>query len=81
MKRINNHEGGKHLWIMHMLHITLIIKHLNIIIQLDCRNPSLGLATKARACKSAGQKGGLGSTSYIPGSARECERMSPHTPK
>ncbi len=23
---------------------------------LDCRNPSLGLATKARACKGAGQE-------------------------
>ncbi len=33
----------------------------------DCCNPSLGLATKARACKSAGQKGSLGGTSYIPG--------------
>ncbi len=46
-----------------------------------CHNPSLGLTTKARACKSVGQERGLGSTSYTPGSARECERMNVHTPK
>jgi hypothetical protein len=33
-----------------------------------CRNPSLGLATKARACKGEGQKGSLGVTSHVPGS-------------
>jgi len=44
-----------------------------------CCNPSFGLATKARACKSAGQKGGLKDTSYIPESAGECERMNSHT--
>jgi len=37
--------------------------------------------TKARACKRARQEGDLGNTSYIPGSAGECERMNPHTPK
>ncbi len=40
----------------------------------NCHNPSLGFVTKARACKSAGRKGKLGS-------ARECERMNNHTPK
>jgi hypothetical protein len=30
--------------------------------QFDCRNPSLGLATKARGCKVAGQEG-VGSAS------------------
>jgi hypothetical protein len=48
---------------------------------LFCHNPSLGLATKARACKVAGQEGSLGVTSCAPGSAKECEGMNPHTPK
>jgi hypothetical protein len=51
------------------------------MIHMYCHNPSLGLTTKARACKSVGQERGLGSTSYTPGSARECERMNVHTPK
>jgi hypothetical protein len=46
-----------------------------------CCNPSFGLATKARACKSAGQEGILGGTSYTLGSVGECERMNPHTSK
>jgi hypothetical protein len=46
-----------------------------------CRNPNLGLTTKARACKVAGQEGSLGVTSHAPGSAKECEGMNPHTPK
>jgi hypothetical protein len=45
------------------------------------RNPSLGFATKAKACKSAGQQGRLGVTFHVPGSAKECEGMNPHTPK
>jgi hypothetical protein len=32
-----------------------------------CRNPSLGLATKARVCKGAGQEGSLGVTLILPG--------------
>jgi hypothetical protein len=47
----------------------------------DCRNLSLGLMTKARACKSVRQEGGLGGTSYTPESAGERERMNLHTPK
>jgi hypothetical protein len=47
----------------------------------SCRNPSLGLATKARACKVAGQEGSPGVTSHIPGSAKECEGMNLHTLK
>jgi hypothetical protein len=46
-----------------------------------CRNPSLGLVTKARACKSAGQEGNPGVTFHVPGSAKECEGMNPHIPK
>jgi len=32
-----------------------------------CRNPSLGLATKARVCKVAGQKGSQESHNIPPG--------------
>ncbi len=46
-----------------------------------CRNPSLGLTTKARACKSVGQEGSLGFTFHALGSAKECEGMNPHTLK
>jgi hypothetical protein len=52
------------------------------LVHLDqCHNPNLRLATKARACKRARQEGDPGGTSYTPKSARECERMNPHTPK
>jgi hypothetical protein len=47
----------------------------------ECRNPSLGLVTKARVCKVASQEGSSGLTSSAPGSAKECEGMNPHTPK
>jgi hypothetical protein len=46
-----------------------------------CRNPSLGLATKARGCKVVGQEKSPGPMSHAPGSAKECERIDPHTPK
>jgi hypothetical protein len=39
-----------------------------------CHNPSLGLATKARAYKIVGQERKLGSE-------RKCEGMNLHTPK
>ncbi len=45
------------------------------------RNLSFRLVTKARACKSAGQEGSMGGTSYIPKNVGECERMNPHIPK
>ncbi len=45
------------------------------------RNPSFGLATKARGCKVAGQEGSLGVMPHVPDSARECEGIDPHTLK
>jgi hypothetical protein len=36
----------------------------------SCRDPSLGLATKARGCKVASQKGDPRVTSHAPGSAK-----------
>ncbi len=38
-----------------------------------CHNPSLGLVTKPRGCKVAGQE-------RKPTSERKCEGMNPHTP-
>jgi len=46
-----------------------------------CHNPSLGLATKARACKHVGQEGSPRVTFHALGSASECEGMNHHTPK
>jgi len=46
-----------------------------------CHNLSLGLVTKARACKGAGQEGSPWVTSHAPGSVGECEETNPHTPK
>ncbi len=53
----------------------------NSFLSLVCRNPSLGLTTKARACKGVGQKRSPGVTFHAPESAKECEGMNPHTPK
>jgi hypothetical protein len=47
----------------------------------SCYNPSLGLATKARAYKGVVQEGSLGITSHAPGNVGECEIMNPRTPK
>ncbi len=60
-----------------MIEYTLISSILNKI----CRNPSLGLATKAKACKVASQEGSPGVTVHAPGSVGKCEGMNPHTPK
>jgi hypothetical protein len=48
---------------------------------LPCHNPNLGLTTKARACKVAGQEGSPGVMSHASGSVGKCEGMNPHTPK
>jgi hypothetical protein len=46
-----------------------------------CRNLSVGLMTKARACVGAGQVQSMGVTFHAPRSVGECEGMTPHTPK
>ncbi len=48
---------------------------------ITCRNPSLGLTIKTRACKGAGQEGSSRTTSHVPGSIGKCEGMNPHTLK
>jgi hypothetical protein len=46
-----------------------------------CRNPSFGLATKAKRLQGCGPKGSSGVTSHILGSVGKCEGVNPHTPK
>ncbi len=47
----------------------------------SCRNPSFGLATKAKGLQGCGPKGSLGVTSGTPGSVGKREGVNPHTPK
>jgi hypothetical protein len=68
-------------WTCRQIIKSLKNKQKTILKMERCHNPSLGLTTKARACKSAGQEGSPGVTSHAPGSAKECEGMNPHTPK
>jgi len=46
-----------------------------------CRNPSFGLATKAKELQRCGSRGGPGVKSHTPGSIGKCEGVNPHTPK
>jgi hypothetical protein len=48
---------------------------------LTCRNPSLGFATKARACKGASQEWNPGVTFHALESVSSVRKMNPHTPK
>jgi hypothetical protein len=52
------------------LHFTVCTIYSVTHLLQNCRNPSLGLATKARGCKVAGQKGDLGVKSHAPKSAK-----------
>jgi hypothetical protein len=46
---------------------------LCVIDQSKCRNPSFGLATKAKGLQGCGPRGSPGVTSETPGSVGECE--------
>jgi hypothetical protein len=48
---------------------------------LRCRNPNLGLATKARGLQGCEPRGSLGVTLPTPGNVGRCEGMNPHIPK
>jgi len=48
---------------------------------LKCRNPSFGLATKAKGLQGCGPRGSPGVKSHTPGSVGKCEGVNPHTPK
>jgi hypothetical protein len=59
-----SHVGLGYEKLDHQLHL------LGASIQRLCRNPSFGLATKARGCKVAGLIVDPGVTSHAPGSAK-----------
>jgi hypothetical protein len=42
---------------------------------------ALGSRPRQGGCKVAGQQGSSGVTFHVVGSAKECERMNPHTPE
>jgi len=46
-----------------------------------CRNPSFGLATKAKGLQGCRPRGSPGITSHTLGSVGKCEKVNPHTPK
>jgi hypothetical protein len=48
---------------------------------LRCRNPSLGLVTKARGLQGCGPRRSLGVTPHVLGNGGRCEGANPHTPK
>ncbi len=62
----------------HWLHAISIFKTVSYLF---CRNPSFGLATKAKGLQGCGSRGSLGVTSETPESVGECEGVSLHTPK
>ncbi len=60
--------GDGHVYFIHFYH------------DFECRNPSLGLVTKVRACEGAGQEGRSGVTFHAFGNVGKCEGMSPTLP-
>jgi hypothetical protein len=50
-------------------------------VQPECRNPSFGLATKAKGLQRCGPRGSPGATSYTSGSVGKCEGVNPHIPR
>ncbi len=52
--------------------MTSILKFFHHVFNMKCRNPNIGLMTKARACKGAGQEGNLGVTFHAPRSVKDC---------
>jgi len=47
----------------------------------ECHNPNLGLASKVRGCKVAGQEGSPRIMLHAAKTVRECERIDLQTPK
>jgi hypothetical protein len=54
---------------------------LCVLFNISCRNPGLGLATKARGLQSCGPSSRPGSHITCSRDCRECEGMNLHTPK
>jgi len=74
-------NGFLHPSILNLTTLLTLYKFISTIRNTKCLNPSLGLTTKAGACKVAGQEGSLGVTHHAPESVGKCEGMNPHTPK
>jgi hypothetical protein len=76
---MDSHRLGPHAnaraYITHWL-----IVNLNGV-EFVCRNPSFGLATKAKGLQGCGPKGSPGVTSGTPRSVGKREGANPHTPK
>jgi hypothetical protein len=47
----------------------------------NCRNPSFGLAPKAKGLQGCGPRGSPGVTSHTLGNVGKCVRVNLHTPK
>jgi hypothetical protein len=60
---------------------TSFVIDLQVIHDEQCHNLSLGLVTRARACKLASQEKSSKIRPYALENARECEGIDPHTPK
>jgi len=60
-----------------MLHV-FVLAYSCSCSQVHCHNPSFGFATKARACKVAGQEGSPGVTPHALKNVGKCEGMNPH---
>ncbi len=73
------HHIVVHLWLFPCVVISVWLI-LRVIVGL-CHNLSLGLMTKVRAYKGAGQEWSPGVTFHVIGSVGECEGMNPYTPK
>jgi len=68
-------------WLFQGPMVSLAIRHFLELFHFWCRNLSLGLTTKARAYKVAGQEGISGVIFHALGSVGNYEGMNPHTPK
>jgi hypothetical protein len=67
--------------IMHLCYNNCVLPFNNKKLMVPyCRNPSLGLTTKARAYKGMGQEGSPGITFHAPESVGECENEHSHPP-
>ncbi len=70
-------------WLICAMFLRFLLQNLcfsiMIFVQVYCCNPSLGLATKAKACKVVGQERSPGVTSHAPKNAKKCEKMNLHT--
>ncbi len=63
------------------VNLFIILNGAILFIECSCRNPNLGLTTKAKGLQECGPRGSPGVTSHTTESVRKCERVNPHTLK